>query len=847
MIFARRTALALAVAMLAAAPAHSDGTIASSGATIEAGTGTPAGAVTLDPSAGPKSPPAVPTVPLPSALGAMTGSIPAYSGGGGGSAFSATANTTLAGGSYSYTSYTVNQGVYVTYSGPVTIRTTGDMTIHGQILTTAPGASVAIFCGGNLNVVANQYGTLEGVRVTGSTSAVNVDVQGSVTASSPDTSASQLRAFSGNVMLTSHSSGTVMALTRMDLRSPTGVTVRTSGALTMTNATIDVDDGTMLVQAFGGAVTAANSTLLCFGGELAVEGARGVRVTNGSDVHAEGVLMLKSFGDPAVAAGGEDVVIDDASVSDFSTAPKYLRLAVPGKDLSILSSAGVRFVNSSLVTHEGIGDVVITALGGSVAFEAPGSLHETDLWHDGTGSIRVTARTNAQVAGSTQLVALDGSVSVEAMDGALTLTGDGQLRADQGTLNLCGGGSLVAGSHPGTGPDAPLLAGDEITVGAGAGGLDALVLSATADAGAASFVSAGPLRLRGPFTSSGVLAVQSISGNVDVAGAALTTSPSPDQATAPIVVETFGGTTAIDVSNATVRTGASGTGESGSVWVAVHSVPGPIVNSYLLPKKVTVKLNPKDAALSTLTASGTFDAGLDATDLSGDATLDIGGTPTTVTLVADTKGNYRHTDAAIDLRLVPGKTGGSRGTFTLKKVGDLSALVDTTGAGILSLRITHPAFDAVGTVTLAKGKFALGKARGTLVEPSFFVTKAKGSSVGAGLDSLKLVTGFTTSGTTPAAAPTFRISFGDSFEVTVSSAAFGAPVKDRFTALAPAPGIASVVLDYAKETITVTGTGLDLGTFTTGPAVPVTVGVSFGVDNRSVKLRMSRAATKISY
>jgi len=114
---ARRTAVALAVSLaaLASAPARSDGTIASSGATIEAGTGSPAGPVTLDPSAGPKSPPAVPSVPAPGALGAMTGAIPAYSGGGAAGNFLATADMTVAGGTYNSTTYTLNTGVFKVY------------------------------------------------------------------------------------------------------------------------------------------------------------------------------------------------------------------------------------------------------------------------------------------------------------------------------------------------------------------------------------------------------------------------------------------------------------------------------------------------------------------------------------------------------------------------------------------------------------------------------------------------------------------------------------------------------------------------------------------------------------
>jgi len=185
----RRTVLVLAfaaaVAALAAAPSRllADGTILTAGATISPGAGTPAGALKIDPSAPPATPPNIAAVPSIGAIGAIDGSMPAFAGAGAGGLGAAdfASSTSLAGGTYEFTTYTIQSNVGVVYTGPVTIKTTGDMTFDGGIRTTAAGASVTIQCGGNLLINPHLGGNSEGVETTGAAAPVLIDVNGTIT------------------------------------------------------------------------------------------------------------------------------------------------------------------------------------------------------------------------------------------------------------------------------------------------------------------------------------------------------------------------------------------------------------------------------------------------------------------------------------------------------------------------------------------------------------------------------------------------------------------------------------------------------------------------------------------
>jgi hypothetical protein len=235
-----------------------------------------------------------------------------------------------------------------------------------------------------------------------------------------------------------------------------------------------------------------------------------------------------------------------------------------------------------------------------------------------------------------------------------------------------------------------------------------------------------------------------------------------------------------------------------------------------------------------------FDVGSEAPDLAGDATLTVGDIALPVTLVAGKKGVLAHKDATVDFTVLRPKSGTSKASFKLKCTGDFSGFLDEHASGSLLLRLENPAIKAECSVTLTAGSYAHGRTRGALAEPSFFVVTSRAKTPGAGKDSLQLVAGLATDGTTPEAAPNVRIAFGAAFEIRIASADFGPAVKDRFTVVNPAPGVSLVVLDYRKETITVRGAKLDLGSFDEGQSVPVSIGLSLDTDNRSVDVRMAR-------
>src|SRR5687768_16581597 len=125
------------VLALLAGGTRADGTIDTTGATIATGAAATHGTVVIEPCVMGGTPPTT-----LGSIGTMTGSLPAFPGGGTGSggAFHATTDQTLPGGTYDFTTYDVDAGVTVTYDAAVTIRTTGDIHVSGTVRTTAASA-----------------------------------------------------------------------------------------------------------------------------------------------------------------------------------------------------------------------------------------------------------------------------------------------------------------------------------------------------------------------------------------------------------------------------------------------------------------------------------------------------------------------------------------------------------------------------------------------------------------------------------------------------------------------------------------------------------------------------------
>jgi hypothetical protein len=820
----RRAASFFALAAVAAVVVlpsglFADGTIQTAGATIDSGAGTPKGAVTIDASAPPAAPPTIAAVPAIGSIGAIDGAMPAFGGAGAGGLGAAnfTSDASLAGGTYEFATYTIASNVGVTYSGPVTIKTTGDMTFDGGIRTTADGASVTLVCGGNLTIAAHIGGATEGVETVGANAPVIIDVNGTITTSSSGGTTSLVRSLSGDVTILQHGAAAPMTLGRLDVDSPTALIASSAGSISTSASSFTAD--VVGLRALGGDTTCNGSTF--FGGSNTYVHSSGTTtIVNGGQVRSNGGV------DVAALAG--DVVLDATSVAAGSANSMEFLTLRAGRDVTLQ--------NAPVVTCTGHRGVSIRAFGGAVSFEPFSPTKQTKLQNLEDGTVYVQASSDVSVGGQTLIDSPYGATF--AAGGNVFLRDACQLHASLHTLDVSASGSVTAtgGQATATGGWMYVRAGASVSLDVGSvqGGVGSLTIAATTN-----------IALRGTYSSTGAMRVAALGGGVDVAGATLLTFDNAPSASGSVVVESFHEGATIDASNASVKSGAAGTAKSGDVSLLVHRAP--VFDGYLLPSKVALKIGKTSPAASTITVAGTLDMGNSATDLSGDATLTVGDLALPVSLVKDAKGRYRGKTTTSDFSVVPPKTGSSRANFTLKAVGDFGAVVAAAGEGPLPLRFAHPQLDARGQVTLTTGKYADRKKRAALVAPNLALLRAKATIVGAGGDALDLAVAFATDGTTPAAAPDVVVSFGPTFTVSVPSATFGAAKKGAFKALNPAAGVLSVTLDYAHETIAVKAKKTDLGAIATSAGVPVDVVVSFGADARTVKTRLGGKGTKTAY
>jgi hypothetical protein len=271
---------------------------------------------------------------------------------------------------------------------------------------------------------------------------------------------------------------------------------------------------------------------------------------------------------------------------------------------------------------------------------------------------------------------------------------------------------------------------------------------------------------------------------------------------------------------------------------------GSVSAGYILPKSVARKVNAKDVTKSRLAAKGFFDTGPGAVvGLTAAATLDVGGLHIDASSLTPKGKAFVLTSGGTTFTIVPNKSGSSHAKFVLKVTGDFTGEVAADGP--LTLHFHDATVDGSGTVTLAQGKYALGKVRSALVAPDLYLLRAAAKLKGGGKDKLALLVGFATNGTTPAQASDVEVGFGGTFSATVPAASF---IKkgDTFTFKGNIGGVTKVVVNYARETIAVAGSGLDLGTFAQGGNA-VTVAIGIGSDARVVDVRMARKGTGLKY
>lgn len=267
------------------------------------------------------------------------------------------------------------------------------------------------------------------------------------------------------------------------------------------------------------------------------------------------------------------------------------------------------------------------------------------------------------------------------------------------------------------------------------------------------------------------------------------------------------------------------------------------VESFFLPKLVRVKVNAADASKSTVVASGFFDTGPKVADFASPATLDVGGLHFNIPALLLQGSTYVFSGGGVSFKITPNKSGSSRAKFRMTFKGDVGGKVAPDGP--LDLAFADATSTGRGSVTLAKGLYGLGRVRGALVKPNLYLARAKAGLKGSGKDSLSLVVGLATAGTTPTVASDLSVSFGDTFSATIPAGQF---VKkgDVYTFAGDVNGITKVIVNYLRETITISGKGLDLGNFPQGPNI-VLVGIGFGAETHAVRVRMGRTGASMRY
>jgi len=820
------------------------GTILMNGATVAAGTSPSPGAVVVDATA-PGAPPSLPSPGTPGAAPAMTGSMPAFpgAGNGGDGALAVSADLALSGGTYNYSSLSITNLATLSFDGPVTLLVQGDVTIYGFVATSADSAPVTIRCGGNFSLLS-ESGATPSVATSGASSPIFIAAAKGVSVGSGLASGNaRVSAQSGNIDL--QANGTVVGARGISIASGEvlapggGITVKSAAEITVGSNTSSVignvyaDGGPALVQSFGASLLVAiygeidaqdgQAHTLESAGSLTFDGY--TYGAGGSPVTLTAVAGPLNFGGSGGSGGGGMTLRSGGSIT------------VAGDDQEIFGFGGT--------------PVTLEATGGDVTFDGPDSRIDASgvaVTVTASGSIHLFK--NYSVMGKTvTLLAQGGDVE---MWNTSELHGYGALvvrASDRVAIGIPPTAGLAA-----RGPRYLVTAGEDVVVEgksveitAGDGGV--LLDAATANASTTTFtvLSLGPVAVARSVTARGAIDIASLNGDVDVEQATLTTADDSEVDTGPVTVETWLPTGTVAADGATIRSGNTAAA-SGEVSLLVHAVGiGPVaIESFVLPKKIKVKLDAADDGRSSLVAAGFLDTGPDADPaLAAAATVTLGGMEIPVDgLVPDASGTkFTYKGAGLQFQVKASRIGSSKATFRVKYQGGLAGQVDPEQD--VALSFDNGTVDGTGVVGLQAGGYVLGHRRGALVAPNLYLYKAKVGLKGDGQDTLSLKAGLATGGTTPEAASSVTVGFGGSFSRTVPAGSF-VRNGERYEFHGDEGGITLVILDYLKETVTVKGKGLDLGTFAEG-AVPVVVTVGIGGDARAVRVRMGRKGSSLVY
>ena len=523
----------------------------------------------------------------------------------------------------------------------------------------------------------------------------------------------------------------------------------------------------------------------------------------------------------AAANAGDDNVVVQAGLGTITLASELNWGGVGGPDAVTIQGNGVHldFAGASRGLVDTIGkgvtisNVTITGVGGSFAGDAAPVLSEGGAVALDHCTITGNAVSNTSGDAAGGVLSEGGNVTIQ----TCTITGN--------TVNATGdgaGGVLAEGGS---------LDVTDSTIGSN-------TLHAGGDGGGGLDSEGGNVTMAGTTVSCN----HASSDGGDVAGGLLSEGGTVTVDTSTIAGNTGTTTASGDADNQLLSQGPAPTLTSTTVTDDASGCGGAIA-SFFLPKRIALKLNAATPAKSRLAAAGFFDTGPGTVDLTAAATLDVGGLHVDVASLTQKGASFLLQSGGSSFRITPNRSGSSRAKFLLKTTGDFTGQIAADGP--LVLHFHDASVDGGGTVTLAHGKYALGRVRGALVAPNLYLVAARAVLHGGGKDTLALKVGLATNGTTPAQASDVSIAFGPTFSATIPATSF-VHQGDKYAFKGSVGGITKVTLDYARETILISGKALDLGTFAQGGNA-VTVAIGVGSDARAVQVRMARKGAAMRY
>jgi hypothetical protein len=291
--------------------------------------------------------------------------------------------------------------------------------------------------------------------------------------------------------------------------------------------------------------------------------------------------------------------------------------------------------------------------------------------------------------------------------------------------------------------------------------------------------------------------------------------------------------------------GYDASGDSQAWRAVLGDEPPPPIDLPLLATEFTAKVKKSKPERSKLILQGLLDLGPDPVDLSAPCDVRCAGLLLAVPSFTKLRsGTWRHTSEGLRVDLVPAATGSSLMRLKVKRKGALGGDVPLDGP--LELRAASREVAHVGTVVVDGGRYAQG-GKGALEDPGLFLTSVTLRLRGKGAQRLTLEASLT-GGALPTILPTWPdvlVELGDELKVVVPGTSFVSR-RGRIEFDGDISGITKVVLDPAKERMTVKGRGLSLGTFPDG-AHTVTVRLGLGTDTRSTTVRMISKRNKLQY